>query len=155
MRGQRGWVLLLLAAVFTMHGLQCAAAESTAPPGAHGAIHAIAAAGPDPVVLMAAPGAAMASADRMTAPHLATAVTASTVAIPLGAHHDSVPRGAGHLYALCLAVLAAGLAVLLLALLRGSRAITPPLARRAAGRVWEWLGPPRPPDLYSLCLMRI
>jgi hypothetical protein len=134
MRGRRGWVLLLLAAVFAMHGLHCAAAESSAPSGAHGTIHAV---------------------DHMTTPPLAAAVTAATAGVPLGVGHDSTPHGAGHLWALCLAVLAAGLAVLLLALVRRSTAIRLPLLRRATGQAWEWLSPPQPPDLYSLCLMRI
>lgn len=155
MRGRRGWVLLLLAAVFTMHGLQCAGADSAAPSGAHGVIHAVAAAEPDPVLHLVGPVAAMASADHMTAPPLAAAVAAATVGVPLGADHDSSPHGAGHLWALCLAVLAAGLAVLLLALVRRSPAIRLPLSRRATRQAWEWLSPPRPPDLYSLCLMRI
>ena len=153
MRGQRGWVLLLLAAVFTMHGLQCAAADSGS--GAHGTIHAIAAAEPEPVLHLVAPGAAMASADHLTASPLAAAVTAATVGIPLGGDHDSTPQGAGHLWALCLAVLAAGLAVLLLALVRRSREMRLPVPRRTSGSTWARLSPPRPPDLYSLCLMRI
>ena len=138
-----------------MHGLQCAAAESSAPSGAHGTIHTVAAAGPDPVLHRVAPGAAMASVDHMTTPPLAAAVTAATVGVPLGVGHDSTPHGAGHLWALCLAVLAAGLAVLLLALVRRSTAIRLPLLRRATGQAWKWLSPPQPPDLYSLCLMRI
>lgn len=136
MRGRRGWVLLVLAAVFAMHGLQCVG-DSAAPPGGHGAIHAIAA------------------AEHMTASPLAAAGTAATVGVPLGANHDSSPHGAGHLWALCLAVLAAGLAVLLLALVRRSPAVRRPLLRRAAGHVREWLSPLRPPDPYSLCLIRI
>jgi hypothetical protein len=155
MRGQRGWVLLLLAAVFAMHGLQCAGADSAAPSGAHGAIHGVTAAEPDPMLHLVGPVVAMASADHLTAPTPAAAVTAATVGIPLGADHDSTPQGAGHLWALCLAVLAAGLAVLLRALVRRSPAIRLPLPRRVTGKAWEWLSPPPPPDLYSLCLMRI
>src|SRR5688500_10739115 len=116
MRGQRGWVLLLLAAVFAMHGLQCAGADGAMPPDAHGAMHAVADAEPDPVLHLAGPVAAMASADHMTGSPLAAAVTAATGSVPPGTDHDSSPHGAGHLWALCLAVLAAGLAVLLLAL---------------------------------------
>ena len=152
MRGRRGWVLLLLAAVFTMHGLQCAGADGAAPPVAHGAVHAVADAGPDPVLHVAGPVAAMASADHMTGTPLAAANTAATGSVP--PDHDSSRHGAGHLWALCLAVLAAGLAVLLLALVRRSTAIRLPLLRRATGQAWEWLSPPQPPDLYSLCLMR-
>lgn len=155
MRGQRGWILLLLAAVFAMHGLQCAAADSSAPAGVHGTVHAIAAAGPDAAPNIVVPGPAMASVDHITAPPLAAAVTAATVGVPLGAGHGSTPLGAGHLWALCLAVLGAGLAALLLALVRRSTAIAPPLLRRAIAPVRGWQSPLRPPDLYSLCLMRI
>jgi hypothetical protein len=107
------------------------------------------------VLHLVGPVAAMASADHMTASPLAAAVTAATVGVPLGTDHDSSPHGAGHLWALCLAVLAAGLAVLLLALVRRSLAIRLPLLPRAIGRALGSFSPPRPPDLYSLCLMRI
>jgi hypothetical protein len=73
----------------------------------------------------------MTSADHMTASPLAAAGTAATVGVPLGSDHDSSPHGAGHLWALCLAVLAAGLALLLLALVRRSLAIRLPLLPRA------------------------
>ena len=155
MRGRRGWVLLLLAAVFTMHGLQCAGADSGASSGAHGTVHTSAAAEPDPVLHLVGPGAAMASADDMAASPLAAAVTAATVGVPLGADHDSSPHGAGHLWALCLAVLAAGLAALLLTLARRLPEIRLPLLRRAIEQASGWLSPPRPPDLHSLCLLRI
>lgn len=155
MHGRRGWVLLLLAAVFTMHGLQCAAADSAAPSGGHGAVHALAAAEPGPVLHLVGPVAAMASADHMTASPPATAGAAVTVGVPPGAGHDSSPHGAGHLWALCLAVLVAGLAVLFLALVRRSPATGLPLLRRAVGRALGSVGQSRPPDLYSLCLMRI
>lgn len=155
MRGRRGWVLLLLAAVFTVHGLQCAAADSGAPSGEHGNVHALAAAGSDPGLHLVAPGAVMVPTDHMTAPALTAAVTTATVGIPLGADHDPTPQGAGHLWALCLAVLAAGLAVLLLALVRRSTEMRLPVPRRPFGSTWAWLSPLRPPDLYSLCLMRI
>jgi hypothetical protein len=153
-RGRRGWVLLLLAAVFTMHGLPCAAADSGGPSGAHDTIHAIGAAGPHPVLHLVATGAAMAS-DHTTASPLAAAVTVATIGMPLGADHDSTPHGSGHLRAWCLAVLAAGLAVLLLALVGRSPGTRLPLPLRAIGRAWGWQSPPRPPDLNSLCLMRI
>jgi hypothetical protein len=160
-RGRRGWVLVLLAAVFSMHGLQCVAADSGAPAWAHGTGHSVAAVGPDDVLHLVGSDAAMVSvgnmsvsAGDMSAPP-AAAVTAAMVGVPLGWSHDSSPHGSGHLWAWCLAILAAGLAALLLALIGSLPGIRLPRPRRVTGRAWAWLSPPRPPDLYSLCLMRI
>ena len=155
MRGERGWVLLLLAAVFTMHGLQCAGADSGAASGAHGTVHAMAADGPDPVVHLVAPVATIASADHLSAQPLVAAGPATTVGVPLGADHDSSPHGAGRLRALCLAVLAAGLAALLLLLKGRLPSLMLPVPRRVIGQARGWPGPARPPDLHSLCLLRI
>ncbi|MFP5371807.1 MAG: hypothetical protein ACLGI3_13825, partial [Actinomycetes bacterium] len=81
-------------------------------------------------------------------------VAAQPSAAPIG-EHNNAPRGAGHLWAVCLAVLAAGLAVLLTVL--GSRLVPRWLAAwKGSGSHTTgvpWL--PRPPDLHALCLLRI
>jgi hypothetical protein len=141
--------LLMLAAVFAMHGLQCtsAAAQSAGvtlaqiapavPTTADG--HPVGATAPGPADLMAAD----------------QAITGPPAAAPAGAEHGSTPHGSvEHLRTLCLAVLAAGIAVLLA--MAGARLIqlAPPALRRARTRVSGWLPPPRPPDLFALCLLR-
>jgi hypothetical protein len=145
--------LLLLAAVFTVHGLQCAAADSGAPSDGHGGVvHAVV--GAQPVHHLLGPGAAMASTDHASASPLTATVTPA-VSVPSGAGHGSSPHGAGHLWAWCLAVLAVGLSALLLTLVGRLPSLRPPLPRRITGNPWAWLSPLRPPDLHSLCLMRI
>ncbi|WP_147261954.1 DUF6153 family protein [Blastococcus sp. TF02A-26] len=152
MRGRRGWVLLLLAAVFAMHGLQCAAADSGTTTAAHGTVHT-SRADPDPALHTA--GLVMESADAMTAAAPAALAAGTAIGASLAAGHDSAPHAGGHLWAVCLAVLAAGLAAMLLVLTRRIAEFRLPLTRRTPGGPWTWLRPPRPPDLYSLCLMRI
>ncbi|SHN78394.1 hypothetical protein SAMN05660350_02609 [Geodermatophilus obscurus] len=149
----RGWTAgLLLFAVLFMHGLQCGSA-------ADGAAHS----GAAPVVSVAVAAPVVGDAHRADAaadhagpeaavPHAADHATAGAV---LGGDHGDAPRhGAGHLWAVCLAVLAAGLA-LLLGLL-GSRLV--PRASAALNRALTHaagsLPMPRPPDLHALCLLR-
>jgi hypothetical protein len=152
--GRRGWVLLLLAAVFAVHGLQCAAADARATPGVHGTLHATVT-GSGPALQLAGPGAGMASVDAMTARPLVAVLTAATMGVPAQEGHGSAPQGSGHLWALCLAILAAGLAALLMVLAGRLPEFTLSLSRRSGVRPWGRLCPLRPPDLYSLCLMRI
>ncbi|TFV43961.1 DUF6153 family protein [Blastococcus sp. TF02A_35] len=154
MRGRRGWVLLLLAAVFAMHGLQCAAADSGTTTAGHGTVHTTPAE-PDPVLHAAGVGPVMESAAAMTAAPAAAVVAGTAIGMSLAAGHDSTPHTAGHLWAVCLAVLAAGLAAMLLVLTGRLTEFRLPRTRRTPGSPWAWLRPPRPPDLYSLCLMRI
>ncbi|SFF22331.1 DUF6153 family protein [Blastococcus tunisiensis] len=139
MPGRRFWAVLLLAAVFAMHGLQCAAGMLPAG-GAHHTAPALAVAAVGPV------GHVTAGAPTPDGPeHLGTTEAA---------RDTPSPAPSGHLEALCLAVAAAGLAVLLLALGLPSRGV--PLSPRwhRAMRRPGWLRPPRPPDLHALCLLR-
>ncbi|NEK87367.1 hypothetical protein GCU60_16635 [Blastococcus saxobsidens] len=152
----RAWTaLLLLAAVFAMHGLQCTAA-GTAHTTGHGAAPVASAPaglledGPHPA--MASPGLEAHSGDHDTAAVAAAAPLAGL----LGAGHDSAPAGAGgHLWALCLAVLAAGLAVLVALLLPRLLTLLPAAWARLRTHTSTSLAPLRPPDLHSLCLLRI
>lgn len=153
MRGRWVWALLLLAAVFAMHGLQCAAADSGTSSGLHGAVHAVA--GTDPVLHLVGSSTGMTAPESVSAALGATLAAAAVVGPSLGVDHDSSPHDSGHLWAVCLAILAAGLAAMLLALAGRLPDFRLPHPRRATGGPWAWLGPPRPPDLYSLCLMRI
>lgn len=153
--GARLWTaLLILAAVFVMHGLQCAAA----PAAGDGSVA-------NPAHIAAAPH--LGPAGTTTPDHLPVAPDAGgpdgalsghagTADAPVDAGHGGAPHDwAAHLWTACLAVLAAALAVLLaLGLPRVVRSGAPTPAR---GRVHlpVWLTPPRPPDLSVLCLLRI
>ena len=144
--------MLLLAAVFLGHGLQCGSVAGGATHGVHGGdIPAVS------VALTAADAHLTGSAAVHGADFPATA--------PPVADHDAVPTTAGsapehghglpgHLWAVCLAVFAAGLAVLLA--LAGQRLLRPALP--AAWPAWlrhlRRLAPPRPPDLFSLGVLR-
>lgn len=154
MQGHRAWILLLLAAVFTMHGLQCAADDSGTASATHAISHAGGVGGHEPVLHPDALGAALTSADHRAASPLTAAVAPAPASVPVGAGHDSDPHAAGHLWALCLAVLAAGLAALSLALAGRLLEVGLPRARPHHRSLRAWLSPLRPPDLHSLCLMR-
>jgi hypothetical protein len=154
--------LLMLAAVFAMHGLQCTSAAD----GTHSAGAVQAAASP----MGAAPGAPVEMAFALTADgHTSGAASGLTDSMPEGsaaavpfaattadAGHPGTPHeSAGHLWTLCLAVLAAGIAVLLALL--APRLVGPAASalRRARASDSRWLAPARPPDLSALCLLRI
>lgn len=142
--------LLLLAAVFVMHGVQCVVAD---PAGGHAAMA--------PVVASAAmghPSGLDAAADGSAAGVVITAAVVHSVAGPLGAGLP-VDRDPGHgadLWAVCLAVVVGGLVLLgAMGLLRRV-AVTP--VRGSPSRLFGTAiiaGPLRPPDLSSLCLLRI
>ncbi|MCZ2818538.1 DUF6153 family protein [Modestobacter sp. VKM Ac-2984] len=143
---RRVWTaLLLLAAVFGVHGVQC---TTVGPSLEHASVtHAL-----------------TASAD------VPAAAAQVAVAAAMPGHHHAAPQGAdeagvtgslapwhdGHVLAVCLAVLLAGLTVVgALARLRGLAARlvrgSPSSPHRTTG--WSWQ--PRPPDLAELCLLRI
>ncbi|MGY1725169.1 DUF6153 family protein [Blastococcus sp. SYSU DS0533] len=147
----RGWTALLLAAVFAVHGLQCTAAATD-----HPAEHGIAALAAIPVEPLD-DGATSTGTDAHGATRGAFSAVAATAPLAglLAADHGSAPTGAGgHLWALCLAVLAAGLA-LLLTLLPRLLAPLPAAWARLRTHASIGLAPLRPPDLHSLCLLRI
>lgn len=144
MRARLGWALLLLAAVFTMHGLQCTAAEPAA------------ATSPEHGVAME-----MAAADGQASP--GTAEREAHVVAPVHAASGEAPAGlsaAVHALMVCLAVLAGGIGVAMAALaawLARGRART--TARRATGAVGAAVNRYRPllaaPELARLCALRI
>lgn len=142
--------LLLLAAVFAVHGMQCVAAGPVfehgstslgvaAPVGVPaGSVHVghVADAMPDHGHAAATPGGADAD------------VTGSSG--PLAPWHDA------HLLAVCLVVLLAGLTVLGAVVLRRGGAV-PPVRGSPTPSRWPtgWSRQPRPPTLSALCLLRI
>jgi hypothetical protein len=156
--------LLVLAAVFAMHGVQCTTAADSAAHAATPAGHAADAVSLAMTVLT--PGHATATAGLTLADPIA--------AVPIAGHADSGPAtlagapamaaaghggaphdAAAHLWTVCLAVLAPAALAVLLALL-GSRSVplTAPALVYARARLRS-LAPPRPPDLSALCLLRI
>jgi hypothetical protein len=152
MTGQ-GWTATLsLFAVLFMHGLQCGSA-------ADGAAHL----GADPMVSLAVTTATAGEAHQLDAtdshasplaalPHAPDQMLADAV---LSSEHGGTSHpDAGHLWTLCLAVLAAGLAVLLALL--GSRPVPRTLTAvaRTVSRAAGSLPLLRPPDLHALCLLR-
>ena len=153
MVGRRWAALLVLAAVFAVHGVQCTSLAVDSAAHAHGPAHAA------PLVLTPSAtaddhgGGIAASAPQHTVSLLPAAAGAATAVV--GAGHDTSPPGsAGHLWTLCLAVLAAGLAVLLAVLAARLVPLARRLALRAPVRGPGWVAPPRPPDLFALCLLR-
>jgi hypothetical protein len=144
------WALLVLAAVFAMHGLQCMAGGSGMDRG-----HA-------PASLVQPAGLLIddLSVQRDTGP----STTARAFGPErLGAHGDpapvastsSYPTGSlDHLWTVCLAVLSAGLAVLLIVLVHALTAGRLP-ALHPDVRPWPpALHPLRPPDPFFLCVLR-
>lgn len=147
MTAPRWWVPLLLAALFGMHGIQCMdAGGSMAMPAA------VAITASSPVNGAQVTGQVKASP---TAAHGTDEVQGQALRAAAGAgdHHD--PAGlVDHLWALCLAVLSAGLAALALLLSRARPGLRADLRHRAH-RWLSGLDPPRPPDIHSLCVLRI
>ncbi|MCW2696368.1 MAG: hypothetical protein JWR62_1453 [Modestobacter sp.] len=161
MRNGRWWVLLLLAAVFSMHGVQCLDGDGPAT-SAHAmsldttSLDTTSPGGraPDPTTgtVAAEPPGAPSAGDAPTshADHAAPGVTAVGGASAGG--HPAGPMN--HLWAACLAILSAGLAVWLA--IRVPRPVTTAsrpetVARLVAARHAR---PPRPPDIYALCVLR-
>lgn len=152
--------LLVLAGVFVMHGAQCAAADGAGHPSPTAHSTALAPTGPlmhdvaEAATVMAGTGMALAGtvfADTPPTAHQAVGAVAVTVAdIPSSDSHGA----AGHLWTVCLAVLASALAVLL-AVLLPRFALAARLARPHARARLRSLSPPRPPDLSELCLLRV
>lgn len=143
---RRLWVLVLLAAIFSMHGAQYIAADA-------GLRHAEVTAGQhgteDPLAAGSLSGS-MAADDQV---HQADpSLSATAMAGQPGPSHDV----AAHVLSLCLAILYAGLVLLAAASFIGI--VAAPVRRGFASQLSMfrgWSRLPRPPDLSALCLLRI
>ena len=135
---RRMWIVVLLAAVFLMHGAPSMATEQRTVPASH-----IGTSTSDGRVDLL-PVAAASSADEVTA-------------------HEEEWTGRGskshstasHAWNACLAVLLMGMALLAAT---ASRRLSSHTDLRVAPRVrgsTGWVRPPRPPTLAALCLLRI
>ena len=145
----RWWVLLVLAAFFSMHGVQCIAADSVAMEHMGASAAAVASAGTS-IEMVSSP------ADHAV-PSTA-AVHSSTDGSAAGLHpsgHGSPMNSAmSHLGAACLAVLSATLAALVAVAIALAIASFVPATRPSAPRWTQRLSPLRPPDIFSLCVLR-
>lgn len=154
MRARVWTAFLLMAAVFTMHGLQCSAA--TEGPRAGHAMPTTATATEG--VGRLADGPAIDHAVPAALEFAGLALTRSAVVTgehpPRDGGHGTPRSDADHLWALCLAVLIAGIAVLLG--LHGDRLSQVAREVRASGRARApgGLPLPRSPDLSVLCVLR-
>lgn len=142
--GRRLWLLVLLAAVLSMHGLQYMS-PAAAPEGRAAVGHTTSdtAAGP----LLA--GAAALGEDLARGADGVRAAASQVLSGEVPTH--GLPA---HVWTLCLAVLLAGLALLALASRRASPSPVHDLVRRVLVPV-DRSRALRPPDLASLCLLRI
>lgn len=145
MRAGRMWVWLVLAAVFSMHGLPSLAADADHPDAS--SVHVQAVGWPEVAAPVLVPTMDV---------HLETAVGMAAVASAPGGHESSSP-GAAHAWAACLAVVVSGITLLVSwAVLRRSTT-SAGWGRTLAGPA-TWSVRPhrlRPPDLAALCLLRI
>ena len=143
---RRLWVLLLLAAIFSMHGAQYIAADAGL---RHAAVAVVQHGSEDPLDAVSLSGSMAADEQlQQAAPSLA----ATAMADQPGPGHGV----AAHVWSLCLAILYG--ALILLAAGTLLRRVTAPVLRGIASHLslfTGWSRLPRPPDLSALCLLRI
>ena len=149
MSARRMWALLLLAAVFSMHGVQCMASDMNA---GHGTAAS---------AMTVVHGAALAEPVWPTSTvvgHQLSGVVPGGVSVTAmsGLPHGSPPMPGAAFGAVCLAVLLTGVVLLGVAVLvrRAPASIVRARAPSARWNTW-WSRLPRPPDLSALCLLRI
>lgn len=138
---RRVWgALVALTAVFLLHGVQCAGHDFS-PRADDGATTALT---PAASGVHHLPWAAGAHASPMAADPIG----------PGSAGSQQPPPSSGDLWAVCLAVLSAGLALLVALLLRP---VPRPGRSRFHASARHWTSGPallRPPDLFTLCVLR-
>lgn len=137
---RRMWVVALLVAVFSMHGVPSVAAAASPAFGAVATPHSVTAVARAPA----------SSGMQSSAPEPVGTMASAQLQGHATPAHPSI-----HLWAACVAVLLAGMLLAGAAVLV-RRLATRPEQRLAASPRWpsSWARPPRPPDLFSLCLLR-
>ena len=143
---RRLWVLVLLAAIFSMHGAQYIAADA----GVRHPAAAVAQHGTEERLAAGSLAGSMAADDQGQQGD--PSLSATAMAGQPGPGHGV----AAHVLSLCLAILYAGLVLLAAASLVGR--VTAPVLSRGASHLslfTGWSRLPRPPDLSALCLLRI
>jgi hypothetical protein len=145
----RWWVLLVLAAFFSMHGVQCIAADPGAMKHMGASAGAVASAG-TPIDMVSSPAGH--GAPSTAALHSTTDAGAGDLS-PSG-HGSPMNSAMSHLGAACLAVLSATLAALVAVVIALATASFVPATRPSAPRWTQRLSPLRPPDIFFLCVLR-
>lgn len=149
MRAARVLALLVLAAVFSMHGLQCVAGDPGESHGDMTSIQGTMSAGSDAAAILVSSAGDVIKGNGAHLGAMAVEGMPTTGQTPF---HSAV-----HALVVCVAVLLAGFAVLgALLVLRRSAQLTDRGPVRIRARSW-WTSTQllRPPDLASLCLLRI
>lgn len=150
MRSRLLWALLLLAAVFSMHGLSCASAGEPAMPGGGPVEPALTALLPGHSVIASSSSAP----DPVAGGHLTGAPTEGSTP------ENSPDHSTMHLLMVCLAVLAAGVGAALAAPAawvsrRRPHSLVAENNRQLRTMVQTSADSLRAPDLSRLCLLRI
>jgi hypothetical protein len=139
--------LLLLAAVFAMHGVQCVTSDSAMEHGS-ASLATVSSVGGHAAAVQLAAGM-LGHFDAAAVGDVPDAAAIASTGLP-EPWHDA------HVLAVCLAVLLAGLTVLgAVARLRGRAILLVRGPPRPGRRFAAWSLRPRPPDLSVLCLLRI
>ena len=143
------WVLLLLAAVFSMHGVECVAADAGAGHGMATSAHAMA----EGAARAQSAGSTLAAAGGHQVP--GASAFAALLDRTSAASQDRSPVHGDTFWAVCLAVLMT--AVMSLGTAALARRALAVVRARAPSPLWHtgWFRLPRPPDLSALCLLRI
>ncbi|WP_157519593.1 hypothetical protein [Modestobacter sp. Leaf380] len=156
MRSRLMWALLLLAAVFSMHGLSCAAADQgpEQPAESSTAAAALAPTAQTGMSHMVAGGAGLTATPGQTAPDPAAAGVGDSTEHPAG--HS----GAVHALMVCLAVLSGGVGIALAVLaawLARRRLLTvmAPASDRLRTAVGSVVASLPAPELSRLCVLRV
>ena len=143
---RRLWVLVLLAAIFSMHGAQYVVADA----GLRHAEVAVAQHGTEDSLDAGLLAGSMVAGDQLR--QADPSPEAKVMAGQPGPGHGV----AAHVWSLCLAILYAGVVLLAVASLIGI--VAAPVRRGVASQLSMfkgWSRLPRPPDLSALCLLRI
>ncbi len=158
MRGRLLWALLVLAAVFSMHGITCALADDDATTGSPAAaLGSVLGSGHGSAAMPAMPAdgaAGPAIAVTQLGGGNATQAPVQQAPVQQAPDHPAGHEGAAHTLMVCLAVLAGGLAALAAWLSRRRRA-APPRVHRTTRFSGEARTAFRVPALHRLCVLRI
>ena len=135
---RRTWIVVLLAAVFLMHGVPLMATERVAAPASHAGTSTL-----------------EGGIDLRTVAAASSAGDVTAYGEERTDHGSTSHSMASHVWNVCLAVLLMGMALLAAT---ASRRLSSHTDRRVTPRVRGaigWVHPPRPPNLAALCLLRI
>jgi hypothetical protein len=139
------WIVVVLAAVFAMHGLQCMDGNALGPTASSTSSHH----GVGAVMVPDSGHPTTASPTTPDHPALAAALLAAD---PAGGHGHPTDL-MGHLWSVCLAVLSVALAVRLVLLVASATRTAGPDGHPVGHGAVRSTGF-RPPDIFTLCVLR-